>query len=134
MIAAKEFLFYQPHKFLLEFNGVKKEVRALLIACANTKQYGNGAIIAPQANPCDGVLDLCIVRKVPVVKAVFMAYKLFKGAINKTKYYQHHTCQSVKITTELKSNVIHTDGEPIEMARSLDIILIEKAINVCAPM
>jgi YegS/Rv2252/BmrU family lipid kinase len=134
MIGAKEYLFYQPHKFQLEFNGLKKEIRALFIACANTKQYGNGAIIAPQADPCDGVMDLCIVGKVSIVKAFYLAFKLFRGEIEKTKYYQHHTCQSVKITTALQSNIIHTDGEPIEMGKTLDIILIEKAINVCAPM
>jgi diacylglycerol kinase (ATP) len=133
MIGVKEYLFYQPKYFQLEFNNIKKEVRALLVAIANTKQYGNGAVIAPDANPEDGLLDLCIVYKVAAWKAAGNAYKLFRGQINQTGFYEHHRCKSVRIVSPLYTSVVHTDGEPLELGNNLEIKLMTKALNVCAP-
>jgi diacylglycerol kinase (ATP) len=133
MIGVREYLFYQPRRFQLEFDGEKKEVQALLVAIANTKQYGNGAVIAPDANPEDGLFDLCIVYKVAAWKAACNSYKLFKGQINKTDFYEYHRCKSVRIISQSISSAVHTDGEPLQLGDSLEVTLMEKALNVCTP-
>ena len=41
------------------------ELEAVLIAFANTSQYGNNFRIAPKANIKDGMLDFVIVKDLP---------------------------------------------------------------------
>jgi len=134
MIGAKEYLFYQCERVLLEFNNNKFEDDVLLVAVANTKQYGNGAIIAPDADPKDGWLDVCIIPRVPIYKAIYLTIKLFKGKINTTTSYLHHKCKSIGILTKSSPSIIHTDGEPHEMESNLKIDIIEKALKVCTPL
>jgi diacylglycerol kinase (ATP) len=134
MIGAKEYFFYQSERVKLEFNDTKFEDDVLLVAIANTKQYGNGAIIAPDADPKDGLLDVCVIPKVPIFKAIYLTIKLFKGEINTTGSYLHHRCKSIHILTDSKNSIVHTDGEPHRIENNLQIDLIEKALKVCTPL
>jgi YegS/Rv2252/BmrU family lipid kinase len=133
MIGAREFIFYKSDSVILRFNNsTKLQDNVLLVAVANTKQYGNGAIIAPKADPVDGLLDVCVITKVSLIKALYITFKLFKGEIDTTSAYQHHRCKSIRIETTASSNIAHTDGEPHYMESNLEIKLLEKALHVCA--
>ena len=55
-------LSYQPEYYKIEYNNTKKEVKAYLIAFANTSQYGNDFEISPFAKLDDGLIDFVIVK------------------------------------------------------------------------
>lgn len=132
-IGFKEFLFYRPEEFRLIFNGQQKRIRALLVTVANTRQWGNGAIIAPKAEPDDGMLDICVIRKVGFFQALFHFHKLFTGQIESVhKYYQYFKSESLQVIRE-KPGPFHTDGEPNEAGTILNISIVPKALKLIVP-
>jgi len=45
------------------------ESKALVTAFANTRSYGGGIQIAPEAKPDDGLLDVCVIRAAPRLRS-----------------------------------------------------------------
>ena len=80
-LAAREVLSFTPHEYALTANGRDVSVRPLLIAIANARQYGNGALIAPDAQLDDGQLDLVVVDYLPAWRVLMHAPKLFAGTV-----------------------------------------------------
>ena len=70
-ITVREYPKYKPKKYSLTIDGKKMIRRALLVSFANSNQFGYNTSIAPMAIINDGFLDVCILKKVPIVKAPF---------------------------------------------------------------
>jgi len=62
----------------------RESVEALLIAVANSDQYGNRAYIAPGARVDDGQLDLVAVGPVGLFGAAALGARLFLGNIDRS--------------------------------------------------
>jgi diacylglycerol kinase (ATP) len=65
-ITARELFNFKAEEHAVVVDGETHRVRALLIAIANSRQYGNGAIIAPHARLDDGLLDVVVVEQRPL--------------------------------------------------------------------
>lgn len=101
----------------------------LMVSVANAPQYGNGAVVAPNAKPDDGFLDVCILEDMPAWKAAVKMYNLFNGTIQKIKGF--HTFQVKELTIIRNSpGAIHTDGNPFEEEAVLKIQVIPAALKV----
>ena len=70
-IGFREFLFYRPEMFILKFNGKKIAVPALLVTVANMKGWGAGVYISPNAEPDDGLLDICIIHRIKLLYGLY---------------------------------------------------------------
>jgi len=131
-ISVREFINYKPQEFILQFNNQELKVKALILAVANTNQFGNGAMIAPMAKPDDGLLDVCIIKDIGILQAFRHLPKLFTGKLIKTSYYEfYHTSRIKIIRPELAP--IHVDGEPIDGNKELHISILPKALSVILP-
>lgn len=62
---------HRPRRYDIIVDGRVISTHAYLIAAANGRYYGGGMMIAPDADPSDGMLDICIVRD--MTKAEFAA-------------------------------------------------------------
>lgn len=131
-IGVREFFFYRPEMFTLEFNGRKLTVRALLVTIANTKQWGNGVYVAPQAEPDDGLLDICILHRIGLLRAIWHLPKLFTGKIDKIREYERYQATSVRILRE-KPGPFHVDGEPVDAPVNLNVHIKKDALTVIVP-
>lgn len=132
LIGLREFITYQPEKLELYFNDKKLTVSPLLITISNTEQYGNGAVIAPNANPRDGVFEICIINPMSIFKLLFSVIKMFNQKIREIPQYSQYKIQSVKIVAEDENGVLHTDGEPHNRSKITEIIVLKDALKVCA--
>ncbi len=52
-----------------------------MINFANTKQFGNNAFIAPDADYADGILEIVLVKKFPFYYFFKFGYQLFEQLI-----------------------------------------------------
>jgi diacylglycerol kinase family enzyme len=86
-------------------------VRPLLIALANARQYGNGALIAPEAKLDDGKLDVVVVDHRPPWRVLVQAPKLFRGTVAQVPGVSMTKASSVTISAE-NPVIFHVDGEP----------------------
>ncbi len=131
LIGVREFLRFKPEKLKLEFNDQTVSVSPLLITISNTAQYGNGAIISPDANPQDGVLEICIINPMSVFKAFRSSFKLFNNKIAEIPEYTLYKTTDLKIVSKNKG-VFHTDGEPHDRGIETEIRVLKNAMNACA--
>lgn len=111
-VGIREFLRYEPETIEIYLNeGKKIECKPLILSFANAPQYGNGAIIAPNAKPDDGLLDVCILYPLSSGKALVNIKRLFDGTVDKIDEMEIY--QSAKATILRKQKgFIHTDGDP----------------------
>ena len=84
---------------------------AMFIALANSRQYGNGAQIAPHARVDDGKLDVVVVRPQSVLRILSRIPKFFNGSLKADATLLMQTAASVDISSD-RDIAFHVDGEP----------------------
>jgi len=129
---AREFMSYQPQHVCLRFNGHQLTIDAFVLTVANTRQYGNGAIIAPQARPDDGQLDVCVVSDVNFIQMLIHLPKLFTGKIDRSRHYMGFQVSTLEVLRDTPGPV-HVDGEPLEGSRCLSYKVLPRALKVMVP-
>ena len=72
---------YRAQHYTIEHAGTSTTYRALIIAVANSRQYGNGAQIAPKARLDDGHLDLVVVEAQPLWRLLAQIPAFFNGSL-----------------------------------------------------
>lgn len=110
-LAAREVVSFVPLEYAVSADGHHLVVRPLLIAIANARQYGNGALIAPGAVLDDGKLDIVVVDNRPVWQVLMQAPKLFAGTVAQVPGVSTTRATSVAISADA-ALVYHVDGEP----------------------
>lgn len=111
-IAARELFSYRPEEYTITADGETRHYPALLIALANSRQYGNGAVVAPTADLSDGRLDLVVIQSRLSLRALWEARRLFNGTIAKSANVEMRRITQATITGK-RSLRLHVDGEPI---------------------
>jgi YegS/Rv2252/BmrU family lipid kinase len=112
-LAAREILSFTPVDCSLttDDDGSVCRVRPLLIAIANARQYGNGALIAPDARLDDGKLDIVIVEHRAPWRVLVQAPRLFSGTVAQVPGVSIRRALSAVISADA-ALVYHVDGEP----------------------
>jgi len=112
--------------------GRRERVEILLIAVANSDQYGNNAKIAPHARVDDGVLDLVIIRPVGVVAACFLGARLFLGSIDRSSRVRRMRGASFQIERPAPG-LIHTDGETHSAGATVEVAVLPRSLRIIVP-
>jgi len=84
--------------------------KPLLLTMANTRGYGGGTIIAPQARADDGWLDLCIFDNLTLKESLLNLPSLFNGNVEKIAGYRHFQLQQARLERD-NGGYIHVDGD-----------------------
>ena len=110
----------------------REAVDVLLLAVANSDQYGNGAVIAPGARVDDGLLDLVAVPPVGLFGAMALAARLFLGNLDRGVGVRH--LRGARFVIERPApGIIHTDGECHEEAATVEVRVLPGSLRVVAP-
>lgn len=126
------YLKYKTRSFKLSFDGKKIEREALFISFANSGQFGYNTIIAPQADICDGLLDVVIVKKFPLWEIPDILRLLFTRRIHKSSYTESFRASELKVWRE-KGKRINIDGESVKMGRMLHFKVHPRSLKVLVP-
>lgn len=86
------------------------ESHALFLALANSRQYGNGAQIAPQAQLDDGAIDLVVVGG-PSWRLVARLPAFFRGRLVEGRDLLMRRATTLSISAS-RPILFHVDGEP----------------------
>jgi YegS/Rv2252/BmrU family lipid kinase len=107
-------------------------IDVLLIAVANSDQYGNNAKIAPHARVDDGVLDLVVVRPVGLFAACVLGARLFLGSIDRSGRVRR--MKGAKFLIERPAaGLIHTDGETHMAAACVEVVVRPRSLRLIVP-
>lgn len=128
-LSAKTYFNYKPEDMRISFNDKSLEIKPFVIAVANGQQYGNNAIIAPQAKLNDGLLNICIFHRLTFLQVFTQLPKLFLGKIESFSDADFYESNTVSIQREGPS-VVNIDGEAFCESAELRISVLPQSLNV----
>ena len=110
----------------------RESVEALLIAVANSDQYGNRAYIAPGARVDDGQLDLVAVGPVSLFGAAALGARLFLGNIDRSAGVRRF--RGPRFTIERPAaGLVHTDGETHATSATIEVRVHPRSLRIVIP-
>jgi diacylglycerol kinase (ATP) len=130
-LAAQEIFSFTPVDCALttDDDDAVCRVRPLLIAIANARQYGSGALIAPGAQLDDGKLDIVIVEHRAPWRVLVQVPRLFSGAVAQVPGVSIRRAFSAVISAD-SALAYHVDGEPYVGGHSVKVRTHAAALRV----
>jgi YegS/Rv2252/BmrU family lipid kinase len=129
--ALRTLMSWRPASFEVTVDGESRRVRAYTIAAANSKAYGGGMMLAPDAELDDGLLDLVIVEDVPKLRFLRLLPTVFKG--EHIRQPNVHVLRGAKIEISAdRPFTVYADGDPVaELPVTLGTV--PRAVRVLVP-
>ncbi|MBX7126865.1 MAG: diacylglycerol kinase family lipid kinase [Cyclobacteriaceae bacterium] len=131
-LAAREFFKYKEIHASGHIDEESIRRSAFIIAIANSSQFGNNATIAPHASVSDGQIELCFIRKVPILQSPGFVARMFTQ--------QLHTSAFVSIVRGSKALLefdqpaaFHIDGESKPPASRFEIEMLPGRLRLLIP-
>jgi diacylglycerol kinase (ATP) len=104
------FLSHKAPRVTIEYNGQELVLPALMVCIANGPREGGGFLVAPQAQPDDGLFDLCIVGEVSRLAMLALVPHFMKGTHVSREPVTMARARRVTISSP-DDLVVHMDGE-----------------------
>jgi YegS/Rv2252/BmrU family lipid kinase len=130
-VAGKALLAYTPGQYVITTPAGQLTTRAILVTCANSAQFGNGARIAPGARVDDGLLDLVVVEEHARWRTIRNIPRLFDGTMAAMKGCTISRVDRATIESG-EPMVFHVDGEPADGGTRLQIRVHPGALLIAA--
>jgi YegS/Rv2252/BmrU family lipid kinase len=125
----KEWKNYKPLNYKITVDGFTFEREAILITVANANQWGNNALIAPQADISDGFFDVVILSPFPWGETAEIGIRIFAGNIDQSRRTEYLKGKDILIERS-SPGVIHLDGEPDQAGKNLKIQMHSQGLQV----
>lgn len=132
-LVMKEVRSYKHLPVKVSINGRELDTDCFVMAFANAAQYGNNAYIAPEADIQDGLLDVCLVRTLDLIKALNLSYCMLTNQLAHADSAEYFKTKHIKVETE-EPMMFHADGEYIGKASSFDVHIQPLSLKVVTPI
>jgi YegS/Rv2252/BmrU family lipid kinase len=133
-LITREYFRFKEFEFDAQLNTVgHRHEKAFMIAFANSSQYGNNARVSPQSSVKDQVLQLVILKKIPLYRGLVFGYKMFAKKLKPGKRYQSHAFQHGILKTK-HPVAFHVDGEAGGHASEFIIELQPQSLKMIVPV
>ena len=128
-VSIKTFFNYKPIKIKFfdesykQYNG-----KYLMLNIANTRQFGNNAYIAPMASKSDGLVDLVLVKKLPLTYSAFFAFRMFTKRLKDDEYVTYLPVSEIEFKVNTKT--WHIDGEFKKIKSPIHVKVLPKSLKI----
>lgn len=129
----REIFLIRSKSFQIEYDGQSIRRKAVSITFANASKYGTGAVINPSGKIDDGKFELCIVRLFPFRKIFSLAWKMFRGSLQTSEYFEVISCEQACITMK-RGMILQVDGEVIGHVKRIKISIKPSALKLLLPL
>jgi len=103
---------WHPATFELDVDGRRETVRGYTVAAANSKAYGGGMFVAPDAELDDGLLDIVTIADVRRLRFLAQLPKVFSGRHVANPEVTVRRGREVRISAD-RPFTVFADGDPI---------------------
>jgi len=131
-LVLKEFHSFNEFSIEIAIDHTTYKRDAFVLAFANYSQFGNNARVSPHASVCDGLLDVCFIRKVPIAQTIGFVKKMFTGHIEKSAWVDIVRAKHLTLSFE-EPLPYHVDGEAMKPERNFSITVLPASINMVVP-
>lgn len=128
-LSLKAIVAFKPFQATIFTEDEKIQGHYQMITIANTRQFGNNALIAPKAKPDDGIIDLVLVKPIPFYFYPSFVFQLFFGRLKKSKYIDFLRIND-PFTIHSEFNKFHIDGEPVEFRGPINISVERQSVRI----
>lgn len=113
--ALRALIAWRPARFTVTVDGERHEVTGFSAGVCNSRAYGGGMFVAPQAELDDGLLDVVSCSAIPRLRFLFgLMPKIFKGQGSHLSEPYWHVWRGKSIELEADRDfTIYADGDPI---------------------
>ena len=101
----------KPYKIILDDKIF--DIKVFEITIANGPEFGNGALIAPDAALDDGLLDLVLIGKPGIFGVVLTIMRLFRGKISADPNTRIFRGRRIELVSHESISHLHMDGEVV---------------------
>ena len=105
---ARELPFFSPREYSLVLDRKQIKTAAMLIAVGNSRSYGGGMNVCPDAQLDDGLLDVMILAPVSIPEFLKVFPKVYKGTHIYHPAVSIHRAKEVRIDADA---IAYADGE-----------------------
>ena len=111
--AVRALISWRPARFTLTVDNERHEVIGFSAGVANSRAYGGGMFVAPQAELDDALLDVVAVGEISKLRfLVRLLPKVFAGSHLSEPYVHAWRGESIEVASD-RPFVIYADGDPI---------------------
>ncbi|GGO24957.1 hypothetical protein GCM10010116_50100 [Microbispora rosea subsp. aerata] len=110
---ARELRSFTPIPFRITLDGQAVEREAMLVAVANTRSYGAGMRVCPDARPDDGLLDVLVLGAVPKGEFLRTFPRVYRGGHTGHPAVTLRRARRVELAAPGADVVAYADGERI---------------------
>lgn len=109
---------YEAHKISITADGVDYSGKYLLVEVMNTPSIGANLVLAPNASPFDGTLDLVLLSDAE--RNTFAEY-LLQRINGEDVHFECKTISAEKITMKVAGLYVHTDDEILKVKKKTEV-------------
>ncbi|MFB0533887.1 MAG: diacylglycerol kinase family protein [Anaerolineae bacterium] len=125
------FLYYKAPLTTIEYDGQTITQPSLMISIMNGQRMGGGFVMAPEGQPDDGLLDLCIAHEVSRARIFGLIPHFLRGTQATQEPIQTTQARHVVVTAIEGVLPAHADGETLcTDGRRLELELLPRQIEV----
>ena len=127
------FLYYRAPLVTIEHDSCGEKITqpSLMISVMNGRRMGGGFMMAPQAQPDDGLFDLCIARQVSRARVLALIPHFMRGTQSTQEPIRAERARQVVVTAIEGVLPAHADGETLCVdGRRLELELLPRQIEV----
>jgi YegS/Rv2252/BmrU family lipid kinase len=129
--ALRALLAWKPARFMLTLDGERTEFRGYSVAAANSRAYGGGMFIAPDAELDDGLLDVVWTRGVGKLRFLVRLPQVFDGEHVRNPEVTVSRASEARIEAD-RPFAVYADGDHIADLPAT-VRVLPKALNVIVP-
>lgn len=110
--ALRALVAWRPADFTVTVDGERHEITGYSVAIANSRAYGGGMLIAPDAELDDGDLDVVMIARSSKLRFLRSLPQVFKGTHVESPRVQVHRGSVVQVAADRPFD-IYADGDPV---------------------
>ncbi|HET8838431.1 MAG TPA: YegS/Rv2252/BmrU family lipid kinase [Flavobacteriaceae bacterium] len=115
-----------PYRFKIETEGKSKEYKAIMLAFANSRKYGTGAVVNPHGKIDDGKFEILIFKR-------FNFFEILKTLRHETEvssdFIEHISTTKATVTADVPVN-FQIDGEYCDKLKKVEAEIIPKKLCI----
>jgi YegS/Rv2252/BmrU family lipid kinase len=119
----------RPFNVSISLGSNKIEDRFFMVSVANTRQFGNNALLAPMALPDDGKFNLVILKPFPKILSPWFVFKMLTGTLKDSKYIKYIESED-QVIIRSEENRVHVDGDPVIIKDVIVVSIKKNALRV----
>jgi len=129
MLTARSAITFKPFEASVRVNNSIVEGKYRMITIANTRQFGNNAVVAPMAKPNDGIFDLVLVKPFPAYLYPQITAMMFLGKKQHSRYIEYIQTKD-PVTIQADYHDYHLDGEPVRFEGDVHVSINASIVKV----